>query len=126
MAFEWHFMLVDLHRSAPRVAFRVDGASATGPSWSPDGRNIAFAAQSIYVGQPSTGDATRLTHPDTGAQLDDRCPAWSPDGRRIGLPMVVAQGRSDRTSAYSAAREPRCRWVRPAGPIFFLVENPAG
>lgn len=78
-------MLVDPDGAAPRLAFRGGGVSATGPSWSPDGHDIAFAAQSIYIGRPSTGDATRVTHPDTRAQVDDQCPAWSPDGRRIAF-----------------------------------------
>ena len=59
-----------------------DGA---GPSWSPDGRKIAFESSrsgrhsEIYVMEADGRNQKRLTY-DFG---DNRDPAWSPDGRQI-------------------------------------------
>jgi TolB protein len=83
------------------------------PSWSPDGRRIAFASDrhdggpfDVYVMNASGGDQRLVTH---GTD-----PAWSPDGRRIafgttsGLYLVNADGsglrgltRSGETPAWS-------------------------
>ncbi len=71
--------------AAQQVVFHGGGVSATGPSWSPDGARIVFAAGGIYVGTPETGDMTRLTAPDDTRQLSDACPAWSPDGQHIAF-----------------------------------------
>ena len=56
------------------------------PAWSPDGREIAFAARhgrqrDIYVMNTNGDQVRRLTnHP-----FEDNAPAWSPDGRRIAF-----------------------------------------
>lgn len=54
------------------------------PTWSPDGRKIAFASErdgnsEIYVMNADGSNVTRLT--DAGGNF----PAWSPDGRRIAF-----------------------------------------
>lgn len=71
--------------ASPQVVFHHDGFSATGPSWSPDGARIAFAAGGIYVETLESGGRIRLTTPDETRQLTDACPAWSPDGRHIAF-----------------------------------------
>ena len=58
----------------------------TSPTWSPDGRRIAFASHhdrswEIYVMKADGSGATRLT--DDEAQ--DEAPTWSPDGQQIAF-----------------------------------------
>ncbi|HTT66771.1 MAG TPA: BamA/TamA family outer membrane protein [Gemmatimonadales bacterium] len=56
------------------------------PSWSPDGRYVAFAALSggltdLYLYDLETDSLRQLTH-DAYADLE---PAWSPDGRKLAF-----------------------------------------
>ena len=67
------------------------------PSWSPDGRRIAFAStrddpdpndnfiySKIYVMNADGSGQTRLTY----TSPFDYAPSWSPDGRRIAFILV--------------------------------------
>lgn len=64
------------------------------PSWSPDGRKIAFQAYRSSTWQIWTvnADGSGL-EPVTSSPYDDREPAWSPDGTRIAF-------SSDRSGSY--------------------------
>jgi len=74
------------------------GANGTQPSWSPDGRRIAFVR---LVGDPQHGNPqVFVTNPDgtDAADLEydpsavEGTPAWSPDGRRIAFSNVGPHG----------------------------------
>ena len=64
------------------------------PSWSPDGRRIAFQAYRTSTWQIWTvnADGTEL-RPVTSSPFDDREPVWSPDGTKIAF-------SSDRSGNY--------------------------
>jgi Tol biopolymer transport system component len=52
----------------------IDGQS---PSWSPDGKRIAYRHKGLWVMDPDGSNSRRLTEHDPGTFC------WSPDGRRI-------------------------------------------
>jgi Tol biopolymer transport system component/imidazolonepropionase-like amidohydrolase len=64
------------------------------PSWSPDGRRIAFQAYRDSTWQIWTVNADgKELKPVTSSPYDDREPAWSPDGSRLAF-------SSDRGGSY--------------------------
>jgi hypothetical protein len=76
---------VDRGRSLREIRF-ADLGEVYDPTWSPDGRQVAFAGMSgglldLFVYDLTTGRRRRLTH-DAYADLQ---PAWSPDGRTLAF-----------------------------------------
>jgi Tol biopolymer transport system component len=76
--------VVGLDGSEPRRL--THNARPVAPSWSPDGRMIAFGSDrdgnpEVYVMNADGNDQRDLTRDPT----KDRAPAWSPDGRKIAF-----------------------------------------
>ena len=70
------------------------------PTWSPDGKQIAFASSrdgdsDIYAMNADGGNVTKLTHDDTNRPAFDSAPAWSPNGRYIAFESTRGGRGSD-------------------------------
>lgn len=86
------------------MTFLVDDYGNTGtdgPSWSPDGRQLAFSSnrplaygypgsRAIYVINADGSGLTRLTNSPASAYW----PAWSPDGEKIAFAQYTPEGPS--------------------------------
>jgi TolB protein len=63
------------------------------PSWSPDGKSIAYVSfedhlSAIYVQRISTGERTRVSMQPG----ENGAPSWSPDGRELALTLSGVSG----------------------------------
>ena len=94
-------------RNAERIA--ASPVDDFHPSWSPDGRWIAFytfngnVRRAAFV--PATGGTTRLLHP-TGPNIEEHSPVWSADGRSL---FYVRSERAQ-TNLYRADRVVDTLW----------------
>ena len=94
---------IDIYRFvAPNAFTRVVASSFVdyNPSFSPDGRRIAFEssrsgiAQEIWVSDPDGANPVQVTRstPDAEGRLPAYGnPSWSPDGRRLVFTVLAAQ-----------------------------------
>jgi Tol biopolymer transport system component len=70
-----------------RQLTNTSAATNVRPTWSPDGRRIAYQSDRdgtfhIYVMDADGGNTKQIS---SGADVDDRHPAWSPDGQAIAV-----------------------------------------
>jgi len=94
-----------------RVSARLSSSSASdlfqeaSPSWSPDGRTLAFLSDARSEGQlqlyvtDKVSSVAQVTH----LQGNVSTPRWSPDGRKIGV--LYTPGTSRAAGPTAAARE---------------------
>lgn len=70
-----------------------DAATSWGPSWSPDGKHLAFYSDAgglanLWVREMATGRTRRVSSAIVRAHRAFEYPRWTPDSRRIMLPIL--------------------------------------
>jgi dipeptidyl aminopeptidase/acylaminoacyl peptidase len=107
-----HLWLVATDGSAAPRQLTFDRAAESGPSWSADGRRIAFSAKregdevaQIYVLDLDGGEARPVTSVSTGARL----PRFSPDGSRIAFTSDVHPDSRDDADSRRIIEEEKSR-----------------
>jgi Tol biopolymer transport system component len=109
-------------------------ASDGAPSWSPDGRKIAFVSdrdgnEEIYLMNADGSDPTRLTH-NPGV---DRRPFWSPDGGKIAfvserdgnreIYIMNADGSDSTRLTHSPGRDQALSWSPDGSKIAYISDR---
>jgi Tol biopolymer transport system component len=116
--------------SAQTTVHARDGS----PSWSPDGRKIAFYSErdgngEIYVMNADGSGQSRLTH----HPADEGYPAWSPDGRSISFDSdrdgnfeiyaMDPDGSNVRRLTRHPARDVSASWSPDGSTIAFMTDR---
>ena len=117
----WNIHLMDI--DGKNVQLLTKGiVEEGGPTWSPDGKQIAFrstrAGGGIYVMNSNGRNVRRLTFFE-----EDQHPAWSPDGKKIAfislrdpIPKVYvmdADGRNQQRLIHDHVSEGPLAWFDP-------------
>jgi TolB protein len=116
-----------------RITTLITGGVNTYPSWSPDGRHLAFRRMvmevnsEVFVANADGSGAHNLTsHP-----AFDGWPAWSPDGSQIAFAsnrnssyqifIMRADGSGVRLLANTEGRATAPQWSRDGARIYFPI-----
>jgi tricorn protease len=126
-----------IEKGATRNLTRSAGAHDKAPSWSPDGRKVAYISdasgeEEIYaIDQDGTGTPEQLTR---GGKAMRYTPDWSPDGKRLAFSdkdgKLYVLDLADK-SIKEIADEPRGQlrdhvWSPCGGHIAFSMSDPNG
>lgn len=105
---------------------------AARPTWSPDGKQLAFFAHfedatHIYVADAETGASKKVTpYPVVASMVTSF--QWSKDGKRIQTVLVPDDGKKELPKAGAVATEPKVRVTRggpnPSRTYRFLLDTP--
>ncbi len=100
--------------------------TAAQPSWSPNGRTVAFVrGNDIYTLQIQTNTLRRLTNTPNA----DSGPAWSPDGSRIAwsanqdIRVMNADGNGKQLLAAGGGREVEPAWDVDGSRVLFATDR---
>jgi eukaryotic-like serine/threonine-protein kinase len=140
LVFERNDQLRSVYRLRPNDApepVLVSSAWDYNPTFSPDGRRLAFGSrrsgggEDIWLAAADGSGARQLTHGPGNRQT---APAWSPDGRLIAFESSGADGHSDiwviesnggtpRRVTTDPAEENAPSWSRDGKRIYFLSDR---
>ena len=131
-------VLANLHGSGQFLT--ENGSNEGRPSWSPDGRGIAYASDrdgdwDIYLAAVTDADSPVLNL-TAGSPADDRNPRWSPDGTRIAfesdrsgdvdLYVAAIDGSAVTAVAPSSATERLGDWAPDSSRLVFSSDRASG
>jgi Tol biopolymer transport system component len=109
---------LSLPDGSPRLVADIDGVGAWHPTWSPDGRHLAFVTWSdtegggiyrVRLDRPSQPE--RLTQ--SGAHFMQ--PAWSPDGERIVAIRASARDMQEAAGMFTGGMGAQFVWLPASG-----------
>jgi TolB protein len=101
----YRLIVADSDGASPRVVMQ-SGQPVMSPTWSPDGRNLAYVsfeggASSVYVQDLASGQRVRVS---ARAGING-APAFSPDGTRLALALSRRDGNVDVYTLVLATQE---------------------